>query len=127
MLKILLVSPDEGALADFASALTAHGDVDVYWAECGETALALASDTPIDLVVTDERLADMTGLALAGRLLSVNPMINCASVSRLSPESFQEASEGLGVMAQLPIQPGKEDAEELLKHLRYLRGLVGDV
>ena len=127
MLKLLLVSPNKASLSGLASALVEHGDVDLSWAESGEKALDIASDTAIDLVVTDESLGDMTGLEFAGRLLSVNPMINCASVSRLSPESFHEVSEGLGMMAQLPIQPGKEDAEELLQHLRYLRGLVGDV
>ena len=127
MLKLLLVSPDEDSLSGLASALMEDGDVDLSWAESGEKALDIASDTAIDLVVTDESLGDMTGLEFAGRLLSVNPIINCASVSRLSTESFHEVSEGLGLIAQLPIQPGKEDADKLLQHLRYLRGLMGGV
>jgi len=125
MLKLLLVSPDEGSLSGLASALMEHGDVDLSWTESGETALDIVSDTAIDLVVTEERLGDMTGLEFARRLLSVNPMINCASVSRLSSENFHEVSEGLGLMAQLPIQPGKEDAEELLQRLRNLKKLMG--
>ena len=76
-------------------------------------------------MVTDERLGDMTGLEFAGRLLSVNPIINCAPVSRLSPEDFHEVSEGLGLMAQLPVQPSKEDAEKLLQRLRNLKSLMG--
>jgi CheY-like chemotaxis protein len=125
MLKLLLVSPNKASLSGLASALAEHGDVDLSWAESGEKALEIASDTAIDLVVTDERLGDMTGLEFAGRLLSVNPIINCASVSHLSPENFHEVSEGLGLMAQLPIQPSKEDAEELLQHLRHLKSLTG--
>ncbi len=125
MLKLLLVSLDEDSLSGLASALREHGDVDLSWAESGEKALDIASDTAIDLVVTEERLGDMTGLEFARRLLSVNPMINCASVSRLSSENFHEVSEGLGLMAQLPIQPGKEDAEELLQRLRNLKNLMG--
>ena len=125
MLKLLLVSPNEESLSGLASALIEQGDVDLSWAESGEKALDIASYSAIDLVVTDERLGDMTGLAFADRLLSVNPMINCASVSSLSPEKFHEASEGLGVMAQLPVQPGKEDAEELLQRLRDLKKLMG--
>jgi len=125
MLKLLLVSPNKASLSGLASALVEHGDVDLSWAESGEKALEIASDTAIDLVVTDERLGDMTGLEFAGRLLSVNPIINCASVSHLSLEDFHEVSEGLGLMAQLPIQPGKEDAEELLQHLRHLKSLTG--
>jgi CheY-like chemotaxis protein len=125
MLKLLLVSPNKASLSGLASALAEHGDVDLSWAESGEKALDIASDTAIDLVVTDERLGDMTGLEFAGRLLSVNPIINCASVSHLSPENFHEVSEGLGLMAQLPIQPSKEDAEELLQHLRHLKSHMG--
>ena len=127
MLKLLLVSPDKDSLSAFASALVKDGDVDLSWAESGERALEIASDTNIDLAVTEESLGDMTGLKFAGRLLSVNPMITCASVSSLSAENFHEASEGLGLMAQLPIQPGKEHAEEVLQRLRYLKGLIGSV
>ena len=125
MLKLLLVSPDRDSLSGFASALEEHDDVQLRWAESGETALDIASDSAIDLVVTDEDLGDMTGLLLARRLISVNPMINCASVSSLSSEKFREASEGLGLMAQLPVQPGKKDAEELLQNLRNIKGLLG--
>jgi len=127
MLKLLLVSPDKNSLYGLASALVDHADVDLSWAESGETALEIASDSAIDLVVTDESLGDMTGLEFAGRLLSVNPMINCASVSRLSPEKFHEISEGLGLMVQLPIQPGKEHAEELLQRLKNLKMLMAGV
>jgi DNA-binding NarL/FixJ family response regulator len=126
MLKLLLVSPNKASLSGLASALVEHGDVDLSWAESGEKALDLASDTAIDLVITDERLGDMSGLEFAGRLLSVNPMINCASVSHLSPENFREVSEGLGLMAQLPIQSDKEDAKKLLQRLRQLKNLMGE-
>ena len=125
MLKLLLVSPNKASLSGLASALMEHGDVDLSWAESGEKALDIASDTAIDLVVTDERLGDMTSLEFAGRLLLLNPMINCASISSLSSEKFHEVSEGLGLMAQLPIKPGKKDAEELLQNLRYLKSLMG--
>ena len=124
MLKVLLVSPDKDSLSGLASALMEHRDVDLLWAESGETALDIASDTTIDLVVADERLGDTTGLEFAGALLSVNPMINCACVSRLSSEKFHEASEGLGIMAQLPIRPGKAHAESLLYRLRQIKNLT---
>lgn len=119
------MSPDENSLSSLGSALKEHDDIELYRAESGETALDIASDTAIDLVVTDERLGDMTSLEFAGRLLLLNPMINCASISSLSSEKFHEVSEGLGLMAQLPIKPGKKDAEELLQNLRYLKSLMG--
>ena len=127
MFKLLMVSPNKASLSDLASALAQYGDVELSCAESGERALDKASETAIDLVITDERLGDMTGLAFADRLLSVNPSTNCASVSRLSPENFHDVSEGLGLMAQLPVRPGKEDAEKLIQCLRNLKSLMGDV
>ena len=127
MFKLLLVSPDEASLSGLASALAEYGDVDFSWAESGEQALNVVSNTAIDLVITDERLGDMTGLEFADRLLSVNPRVNCAAVSQITPENFHDASVGLGLMAQLPVRPGKEDAEKLIQCLRHLKGLIGNV
>ncbi|MBL7181228.1 MAG: response regulator [Desulfobacterales bacterium] len=127
MLKLLLVSSDKDALSDLASALVQHSDVDLSWAESGTTALSIVSDAAVDLIVTDEMLKDMTGLEFAGRLLAVNPMIHCASVSRLSPEEFHEVSEGMGLMAQLPVKPDEAQAEALLQRLKYIKGLTDRV
>jgi hypothetical protein len=66
----------------------------------------------------------MTALELSRRLLKINPMINCALVSGLSAEEFHEASEGLGIMAKLPKQPGAKDANELIKNLKQIMGLL---
>lgn len=124
MLRLLLVSPDKDAVSGLASALAKHRDVDLSWAESGSKALNMISESAVDLVVTDENLGDMTGLELAGRLLAVNPMVNCASVSSLSSEDFHEASEGLGLLMQLPIRAGEEQAEDLLRHLRQIKELT---
>ncbi len=124
MRTILLVCGDIDSFADLASALARYGDVDLFWAESGGEALDMISEAAVDLVVTDERLVDMTGLEFSGRLISVNPMINCAVVSSLSLEDFHEASEGLGVLAQLPIRPGAEEAEDLLRRLKNMKDLI---
>ncbi len=121
MLKILLISPDKASLAAFASALEESKDVQLLQARSGENALDMVSKTEFDLVVSDEELGDMTGLYFAGRLVTINPMINCALVSSLSHDDFHEAGEGLGILAQLPTDPAKEHAESLLKRLRELK------
>lgn len=125
MMKLLLVSPDKSSLSELASALKEHDDVELLTTESGEKALAMVSESAVDLVVTDEELGDMTGLEFARRLISLNPMINCATVSDLEPERFHEVSEGLGLMDQLPTRPGKEDAERLLRNLRLIKGEIG--
>jgi two-component SAPR family response regulator len=123
-LKLLLASRDKDSLSGLASTLTKHDDVVLFWAESGAKALDKVSNSPVDLVVTDEKLGDMTGLEMALKLLSINPMVNCAAISSLSHEDFHEASEGLGLLAQLPPQPGEEEAENLLQQLREIKNLT---
>lgn len=125
MLTILVASQDKGSLSDLESALTQNDDVCLLRAESVNEASDLASEKAVDLVIADERLGDTTGLELAAGLLSINPMITCSVVSGLTPEKFHEASEGLGIMAQLPIHPGKVHAESLLHQLRQIKNLTG--
>ena len=122
-LKLLLVSQERSSLSGMATALKMHGKVDLSWAESGAEALDTISKAPVDLVITDEELGDMSGLKLALKLLSINPMVNCAAVSPLSHEDFHEASEGLGILAQLPPSPGEKEAEALFQQLRKLKKL----
>ena len=127
MEKLILVASNKNSLSDLASALEKQGDVDVSWATSGSNVLECVSGAAYDLVITDETLEDMTGLELASRLLRVNPMIHCASVSTLPLEEYHEKSEGLGLMDPLPDRPGEEDAERLLQDLRRIKGyLSGD-
>jgi len=124
MIKLLLVTPDKGPFNEFALALAHNDDVELAWAESGQRALDMLSNTPLDLVVVDEKLGDMTGMEFIETLVSVNPMINCAAVSPLPSDEFHEISEGLGILAQLPVQPGANDAEKLLKLLNHLKNLL---
>ena len=77
-----------------------------------------------DLVVTDENLGDMTGLEFIKTVITQKPMVNCAAVSTLLPEDFHEASEGLGILMQLPVRPGPEYTKELLEHLKNILDLA---
>lgn len=123
MLKLLFVSRDDKNFQDLISALKGNGDIELEFSDSGEKALAIVADKTVDLVVADENLGDMTGHELVRRILKINFMINFAVVSGLSPDEFHEASEGLGIMAQLPKEPGKEEAEVLVKTLNYIKGL----
>jgi YesN/AraC family two-component response regulator len=127
MLKILLTLSTKESSSNLFSLLDGNPDVELFQAESGKKALELISDTSFDLVVTDETLKDMTGLELAEKMLSVNPMINCAAVSELSAEAFHEASEGLGILAQLPREVNDETVEELLGKLKEIKKMTGSI
>jgi hypothetical protein len=55
-------------------------------------------------------------------LLMVNALVNTAVASPLPEEEFHNASEGLGVLAQLPAIPSKNDAADLVQKLRIILG-----
>jgi len=127
MIHLLLATPYRKSLFELASVMEKYDDVELTWTESGKKALDMFSETSVDLVVADKELGDMTGLEFANKLLRVNPMINCAVLSPLPSDEFHEASEGLGVFAQLPLRPVKEDAEKLLKRLKNLKDLTAGI
>ena len=127
MIHLLLATPYRKSLFELASVMEKYDDVELTWTESGKKALDMLSETSVDLVVADKELGDMTGLEFANKLLRVNPMINCAVLSQLPSDEFHEASEGLGVFAQLPLRPAKEDAEKLLKRLKNLKDLTAGI
>ena len=119
MIKILIAGRDKASLPDLNAGL-AESDVHITRADSGSTGMSLICETSFDLVVTDENLGDMTGLEFIRKIVAKNPMVNCAAVSSLAPGDFHEASEGLGILMQLPVKPGKEHAEMLLDHLKKI-------
>jgi len=124
MIKILLVTSEKEPFSEFVGVLKQKHDVALSRVATGQEALKAISDNPVDLVVVNENIGDMTGIEFMKKLLPINPMINSAAVSPLSPEEFHEASEGLGVLMQLPVSPGKLDAENLLQRLNDLKNLL---
>jgi len=127
MIKILLVTSEKEPFSKFDKVLKQKDDVELSWAVTGKKALETLSNNPVDLVIVNENIGDMTGIEFMKKLLSINPMINCAAVSPLSSDEFHEASEGLGVLVQLPVDPGELEAEDLLKRLKHLKDLTAGI
>ncbi|GAB6909806.1 Response regulator receiver domain [Desulfosarcina cetonica] len=123
MITVLLVTPDRNHLADLSTAIGSQGGA-IDWKETGDQALETLRAQAADLVVVDETLPDMTGLEFIERLVAINPMINCALVSSLSKADYHEASEGLGVLMQLPPRPSQADAKRLITHLNQILGFA---
>ena len=123
MLNILLAGRDKTSMAALKSGLEKN-DVQTTSVETGNYALSMIAERNFDLVVTDENLGDMTGLEFIEKVVSKKPMVNCAAVSALLPGDFHEATEGLGILMQLPVRPGHEYAKELLAHLKNILDLT---
>ncbi len=116
MAQILLVSPEKSKLKDLESSLPEYR-IDAQWTGTAENALRLLAGQEFDLVITHEQLPDMTGKKLVENIITFNAMLNCVVMSSLSKEEFHEAYEGLGVLMQFPLTPGKEEIGKLLDHL----------
>jgi len=123
IINILLASRDKASMSAFKAGLE-ENQVQTAWAESGSTAIAKLTEGNFDLVVTDENLGDMTGLEFIEKVISKKPMVNCAAVNSLLPADFHEASEGLGILMQLPVRPGQEQAEKLLRQLKNILNLT---
>ena len=119
MYTILLISPDQGRWTAFADALADQGQAVERVAD-GAGAVELIGQKQFHLAVIDDRLEDMTGLELVPKLLMVNAMVNTALVSPLSSHDFHETTEGLGILAPLPPNPGPEDAADLIAALKKI-------
>ncbi len=123
MILSLLVSSNRTSFSQLTSVLT-ENDMEVVWAESGNSAISIVSERSFDIVIVDETLSDMTGLMIAKAIIAKNPMLNLAVVSGLSSQDFHEASEGLGILMQLPPSPTKSDAEKLLAHVNVILSMT---
>lgn len=123
MLHILLVSVRQETLHPLVEGLAADPEVCFEEVCSGTEALRVIRTNPPQLAIIDFELPDREPLPLVQELLTVNAMVNTAVVSPLTEEEFHEASEGLGILAHLPLRPGKSDAVELLRKLRQILGL----
>ncbi len=83
-------------------------------------AMNIASELAIDLLVVDENLSGIDGLKLIKEITNINPFINTALVSSLSPEDFHDVSEGLGIIMQLSSSPSQEEANILVERLNEI-------
>lgn len=121
MTQVLIVTTDKNNLTDLSIGLEIPESA-IQWASSGEKALAMIKAKAVDLVVADEQIGDMTGLAFLEKLVKINPMINCAAVSSLSKAEYHEASEGLGILMQLPVRPSQADGKALMAYLNKILG-----
>jgi len=123
IIRILLVSQDKVSMSAFKAGLE-ENQVQTAWAGSGSNAIVKIVEGRFDLVVTDENLRDMTSLEFIEKVISIKPMVNCAAVTSLLPADFHEASEGLGILMQLPVRPGQKQAEKLLSQLKTILNLA---
>jgi DNA-binding NarL/FixJ family response regulator len=122
MLCLVLATTRAQVMKNFAAALSADPEVRLQQVTSGAAALEAVRASAPHLVIIDGHLPDTAPFDLVQELLLINAMVNTAVVSPLDDEEFHEASEGLGVLGRLPLEPGPGEAAQLLGKLRRLLG-----
>ena len=123
-LIVLLLATDLTKFSALVTGLQRQPEIELLSAETGVAGLSLIKSKQIDLVIVDEQIGDMRGIAFVKQLVKINPLANTAIVSALTAEEFHEATEGLGVLMQLPIEPRDKDAGKLLATLEKIGVLL---
>lgn len=126
-MTILFVAKDFSRFSALVSRLRREQDVELVPAATGASGLEQLKDKRLDLVIVDEQLDDMSGIEFVKQLVRFNPLANTAIVGSLADEDFHEATEGLGVLMQLPAHPGEKDGEALLAVLARIAVLMQPV
>ena len=114
---IVLVSSRADTWDDFAATLSHQGQAEVMAARTSAEALSAAREKGPVAMVIDEDLGDMSGIELARAVILINAMIQLALVSDQPEAVFHEATEGLGILMQLPLRPGRQEAVQLSERL----------
>lgn len=123
-LIIAFVAKDFSRFSLLVDRLRREQGVELVPAATGVAGLAHLKEKTVDLVIVDEQLDDMSGIDFVKQLVLVNPLVNTAIVGSLSKAEFHEATEGLGVLMQLPPYPQGSDGEALLAVLAKISGFI---
>ena len=122
MLRIVLVTPEPNHFQDLAKELESNTQVRINWTTSRAEAIETASKEMPELMIIDAHVDNISGLDnLVRELIMVHAGIHLAVVSNLSAEEFHEASEGLGILAQLTPNPDASAAKHLLSQLERLQ------
>jgi CheY-like chemotaxis protein len=126
LLKILLIAKDFIRFSPLAAGLQREQTVQVIFASTSASGLESLKDQAIDLIIVDEMLNDMCGIDCIKQCVMLHPLVNTALVSKLDAEAFHEATEGLGILTQLPSQPQESDGVALFAVLAKIAMLMGE-
>lgn len=117
---MMLVTNRRDALREVVNTVIDGLGCECVTAGSAETTLHMVAETTPDLMILDEAVDGMPGIHIAREVVMKNPMVNIALVSSLPEAAFHDRTEGLGILARLPLQPKAADARKLVEKVRQL-------
>jgi CheY-like chemotaxis protein/signal transduction histidine kinase len=126
--KRLLVIEDDAAERLSITELLGHDDIDITSVGTGAAALEMLREEPIDCVVLDLRLPDMTGFDLLERMRDDEDLADLPVVVFTGRELSAEEDAQLHTMARSVVVKGVESPERLLDETAlFLHRVVSDL
>ncbi|MGD9210422.1 MAG: hypothetical protein PVI90_06575 [Desulfobacteraceae bacterium] len=116
--KILLITSRPAQLNEFTQALCKDGDMEIVSVNTAKEAIATARELLPVLAIVDDQVGGVAGVDVIRRLIENNAFIQTAAISELSDKEFHNYSEGLGILAKLPLMPNKNDAQHIITLLK---------
>jgi CheY-like chemotaxis protein len=125
--RLLLVEDDE-AERKGVSELLGSSDIEITAAETGEAALSLLRETPIDCVVLDLKLPDMSGFEVLENIRDDAALCDVPVVVFTGRELSADEDARLRTMARSVVVKGVESPERLLDETSlFLHRVVADL
>jgi CheY-like chemotaxis protein/signal transduction histidine kinase/HAMP domain-containing protein len=126
--KRLLIVEDNAAEQLGIKELLGHDDIEVVTADTGEEALAVLHEQPVDCVVLDLRLPDITGFEVLARMRDDEAIKEVPVVVFTGRELSPEEDEQLQDLARKVVIKGVESPERLLDETSlFLHRVIGDL
>jgi HAMP domain-containing protein/CheY-like chemotaxis protein/signal transduction histidine kinase len=126
--KRLLVVEDNAAEQLSIKELLGHTDVDIVTADSGAAALAAMAEEPVDCVVLDLRLPDMSGFEVLERISMDSALADVPVVVFTGRELTPEEDAQLHTLARSVVVKGVESPERLLDETSlFLHRVVADL
>ncbi len=122
MMSTVVVSSEKDIYSQIESAMKTRNKK-ICRVTSGAGALSLLLQDPMDLMIINETLSDMTARQLIEQVIKENSMVNCAVISDRSPEDFHAYYEGLGVLMQFSKIPDETDLGRLFEHVDHILSL----
>lgn len=118
--KVLLVTSRPAQLKEFAEVFYTDRKMEVVPVGTAKEAISVVQEMAPVLAIVDDQVRGVEGLKIIQRLIEANAFIHTATISELTDQEFHNRSEGLGILAKLPLVPGRNDAYKLIEQLERM-------
>ena len=124
MLRIIFAAKNYAGFGDLVERLRQEPEIELIPVSTASSVKKTLTEQEIHLIIAAEELEDCSGADCIRKVAMQFPLVHTALCSPLDDKAFHAATEGLGVLLQLPPQPGRVDAERILERMAHIASLM---